>query len=208
MDAEWRAALGWTVLPVHDKLGRHLSRMSQGSLYCDNQRLYIVRQTTTYVGKQVFGSLSCPKVVSGIVCMAWIAVVSHYPSSHSKVSLILAARLLLMVSITCFNINKSVKQSAVCFANYQPILSDRTQGYEAVQHQNSHAADEPGQVFDDKGPFGFLQGRKHRDDAQAICAIAQHGQGEHCVGDALCRLPLELQQKTQKKKMFLFCRSE
>lgn len=98
-----------------------------------------------------------------------------------------------MVGITCLNINNNIKQSTVDLTNYQQVFSDRTQGYEAVQHQNSHAADEPGQVFDDEGPFGVLEGRKHHDDAQAVCAIAQHGQGEHCVGDALCWLPLELQ---------------
>lgn len=33
MDMERRTALGWIVLPVHDKLGRHLSSTGQGSLH-------------------------------------------------------------------------------------------------------------------------------------------------------------------------------
>lgn len=90
----------------------------------------------------------------------------------------------------------------------QQVFSGSNGGYETVQDENSHAADEPGQVFDDEGPFGALQGRKDHDDAQAIRAIAQHGQGEHCAGDALCRLPPELQQKDTETTIFLFCSSD
>lgn len=70
-------------------------------------------------------------------------------------------------------------------------------GYKGVQYEDSPTADEPGQMFHDEGLFGALQSRKNHNDAQAVRPVAHHGQGEQRVGDALCRLPLELQQ--QKK---------
>lgn len=78
------------------------------------------------------------------------------------------------------------------------------EGYKGVQYEDSPAADEPGQMFDDEGLFGALQSRKNHDDAQAIRPVAHHGQGEQCVGDALCRLSLELQHQQKNKGFYIY----
>lgn len=57
-------------------------------------------------------------------------------------------------------------------------------------------------MFDDEGLFGVLQSRKNHDDAQAVRPVAHQGQGEQRVGDALCRLSLELQHQQKKKRYF------
>jgi len=76
----------------------------------------------------------------------------------------------------------------VCHCNMHGL-----QGYKEVEDQDSEAADEPGQVFDDEGPSGAAQGGQDHDDAQPIGAVAHHGQGEQQVGRPLCRVPLVLQ---------------
>lgn len=67
------------------------------------------------------------------------------------------------------------------------------EGYKTVEYEDSQAADEPGQMFDDEVLFGALQCRKDNYDAQPIRPITHHGQGEQQVGGALCRLSLELE---------------
>lgn len=69
-------------------------------------------------------------------------------------------------------------------------------GYKEVQYEDSKAANEPGQMFYDKGPFGSLQCRQDHDDAQSIRPIPHHGQSEQQVGGALCGLSLELEEFT------------
>lgn len=66
-------------------------------------------------------------------------------------------------------------------------------GYKEVEYEDSEAANEPGQMFDDEGLFGAPQCRKDHYDAQPIGPIAHHGQGKQQVGGALCRLSLELE---------------
>lgn len=66
-------------------------------------------------------------------------------------------------------------------------------GYKEVKYEDSQAANEPGQMFDDEGLFGALQRRQDHDDAQPIRPVAHHGQGKQQVGGALCRLSLELE---------------
>lgn len=72
-------------------------------------------------------------------------------------------------------------------------LDLRFKGYKEVKYEDSQAANEPGQMFDDEGPFGAPQCRKHHDDAQPICPIAHHCQGKQKVRGALRGLSLELE---------------
>lgn len=65
-------------------------------------------------------------------------------------------------------------------------------GYKEVKYEDSQAANEPGQVFDDEGPLGASQCRQDQNDAQSIRPIAHHGQSKQQERGALCRLSLEL----------------
>ena len=69
------------------------------------------------------------------------------------------------------------------------------QGYKEIEDQDSKAADEPGQVFEDESPPGALERRQHHDDTQPVGPIAHHGQGEQQVGRPFCWVPPELQKK-------------
>ena len=66
-------------------------------------------------------------------------------------------------------------------------------GYKEIKYEDSQAANEPGQMFDDECLFGAPQWRQDHNDTQPIRPIAHHGEGKQQVRGPLRRLSLELE---------------